>query len=113
MNETTRLQPLFEGRFVLRNVAVMFVAVMVWIAVPVPTLGAEEVDYAREIKPILAEYCYRCHGPEKQTSGLRFDRKVEALAGGDSGAAITPGKPAKSPLLDRIASVDAESMMPP
>src|ERR1044071_57409 len=52
------------------------------------------VDFAKDIQPLLAKNCYSCHGPEKQKNGLRLDRKVDALAGGDSGKAIRPGKSA-------------------
>ena len=45
-------------------------------------------------KPIFESRCYACHGPEKQKNGLRLDRAKDALAGGDTGAAIVPGKPA-------------------
>ena len=50
------------------------------------------VDYARDIQPIFAANCYKCHGAEKQKSALRLDRKADALAGGESGEkAIVPG----------------------
>src|SRR6185312_14884912 len=41
-------------------------------------------DFNRDIKPILAERCYSCHGAEKHKSGLRLDRKADAMQGGDS-----------------------------
>ena len=43
------------------------------------------VDFVRDVRPILSKYCLACHGPEKQKSGLRLDRKKEEILCGDSG----------------------------
>jgi mono/diheme cytochrome c family protein len=72
--------------------------------------SADPID---DVKAIFAAKCVSCHGAEKQRGGLRLDRKADALTGGDSGAAIVPGKPADSPLLKRITSTDAAEQMPP
>jgi len=56
------------------------------------------------VKPIFAKHCISCHGPEKQKGGLRLDRKADAFAGGDSGTAFAPGKPADSLLLKKVTS---------
>ncbi|HEY3789384.1 MAG TPA: PSD1 and planctomycete cytochrome C domain-containing protein, partial [Urbifossiella sp.] len=88
----------------------------------VPSSGAEpappprivqNVDFSRDIQPILAKHCLACHGPEKQKGGLRLDRKADALAGGDSGAAIVPANPESSALIQRVASNDPAERMPP
>ena len=42
-------------------------------------------DFAREIPALFEKHCLKCHGPEKQKGGLRFDRKESALTSGDSG----------------------------
>jgi mono/diheme cytochrome c family protein len=75
--------------------------------------AADKVDFAQQIRPIFKERCYGCHGPQKQESGLRLDKRQEALAGGDSGAAIVPGDPATGLLLKYVQSEDAEQVMPP
>lgn len=75
--------------------------------------GAKGSFYAREIQPILARHCYACHGPEKRKSGLRLDRKADALAGGDLGPAIVPGQPVESELLFRVTTDDPTLAMPP
>jgi len=76
--------------------------------------GANGVDYARDVRPILNENCVKCHGPEKQKGGLRFDLKEAALKQGESGElAIVPGNTAKSGLLHRIVSHDPDEQMPP
>ncbi len=75
--------------------------------------AAEPVDFNRDIKPLFADRCLSCHGPEKQRGGLRLDRKADALAGGDSEKAIKPGKPAESLLIKRVGSSNAKERMPP
>jgi hypothetical protein len=61
------------------------------------TFGA--VDYTREIKPLLAEQCYKCHGASQQKSALRLDTAALALKGGENGPAFKPGKSAESLLI--------------
>jgi mono/diheme cytochrome c family protein len=75
--------------------------------------AADRVDYARDVRPILAKSCYGCHGADKQKSGLRLDRRTEALAGGDSGKVIEPGRSANSLLIDRVTADDPDQVMPP
>ena len=62
-----------------------------------------EVDFKRDIAPLLKAKCIECHGLEKQKAGLRFDRKDLAFQGGDSGEkTINPGKPEDSLLIKMI-----------
>ncbi len=76
--------------------------------------GGPGVDFARDVQPVLNENCVKCHGPEKQKGGLRFDSRDAALKPGDSGEmAIVPGDEAKSGLLHRIVSHDKDEQMPP
>jgi mono/diheme cytochrome c family protein len=84
-----------------------------WLAPASQSLCAEEVDYARDIKPILAARCAKCHGPDKQENGLRLDAAALALRGGDGGPAVVPGKPAESLLVKAIQRADEVSPMPP
>jgi hypothetical protein len=75
---------------------------------------AKDIDFTRDIAPILEERCWYCHGEEEQESGLRLDRRANMLRGGDSGsAAIVPGKPEKSYLIDVVNHLDPEVKMPP
>jgi len=80
-----------------------------------PAFAAKPVDFSREIKPILSDNCYNCHGPDagSRKAGLRLDLHEPALAGGRSGfPAIVPGKPEESELIARIFSTDPEEIMP-
>jgi hypothetical protein len=65
-------------------------------------MGAATVDYAREVKPILAENCYRCHGASQQRGGLRLDTATSALKGGEKGAVVKPGHAGESLLVQLI-----------
>lgn len=72
-----------------------------------------QVDYLREIKPILKERCFACHGALKQKSGLRLDTAAFSLQGGDSGPAVVAGNRAESLLLERIVDTNPVTRMPP
>ena len=74
------------------------------------------VDYNRDIRPIFAENCYACHGPDqnKRKAGLRLDQKEDAFKELKSGDfAIVPGDLAKSKLIYRITTSDDDERMPP
>src|SRR5688572_29465395 len=74
---------------------------------------AADVDYLREVKPILHERCFACHGALKQESGLRLDTGSLIRQGGESGAAIEPGKSAESLLVERVSAASEDERMPP
>ncbi len=71
------------------------------------------VDFLRDVRPTLEKRCFSCHGPDRQESDLRLDRRADALRGGENGVAIVPGKSAESPLVERISGVDPDVRMPP
>jgi len=79
------------------------------------TVGrAGEVDYQREVVPLLQQYCIDCHGADVAESNLRLDSLLEALRGGDSGeAAVVPGASEQSYLIARILHTDDAQRMPP
>ena len=76
---------------------------------------AADVRFGRDIKPILSDHCFKCHGPDasKAAAGLRLDSFEGATKALYDGAAIVPGDPAKSRLLERVAAHDGEIRMPP
>ena len=74
------------------------------------------VNFARDVRPILSDNCFACHGPDDKArkAGLRLDTKEGAFAKLKSGGlAIVPGKPDESDLIFRIESDDPELHMPP
>ncbi len=71
------------------------------------------VDFARDIRPLLASKCYDCHGAEKPKGGLQLTSRAQALHGGESGEpAFLAGQSAKSPLIQRLTTTDPEDVMP-
>jgi len=98
-------------RLVLTMSAVVTLAVLrcdpVW---------GESVDYRKQIRQLLSDRCYKCHGPDaaERQAGLRLDLRDGATAKLESGAiAVVPGDLAASSLIDRIKAADQERRMPP
>jgi mono/diheme cytochrome c family protein len=77
-----------------------------------PSAVSRAVDFAKDIQPIFAGHCYDCHGPDKQEAQFRLDSKTIALQGGELGPAIVPGKSAESLLIQAVAGVKADLIMP-
>ena len=74
------------------------------------------VDYSRQIRPILADNCLACHGPDaaERQAGLRLDVRASATAAAESGEkAIVPGKASQSELIKRIHADEPSVRMPP
>ena len=73
--------------------------------------AGEQLDFNRDIRPILAENCFYCHGQDasKREADLRLDQQASAIEAG----AIKPGDPAASELLTRIHADDSDVLMPP
>ena len=79
-----------------------------------PRTFADEVDFIRDVQPILAKRCFACHGPDEAEGGLRFTNQESAYAETDSGEhAIVPGDIAASALIARVESNDEFERMPP
>lgn len=77
---------------------------------------SDDVDFERDVRPILAASCHGCHGPDKQKAGLRLDLRAAALAGAYGGdvPVIVPGDAAASTLYGRVAGLlEDEDPMPP
>jgi hypothetical protein len=79
----------------------------------VPSLVLAGPDFSREVRPLLEKHCFKCHGPEKQKGGLRFDTKEGAFTPGESGEkAIVPGHAIESRLIKLVSSKNDEERMP-
>ena len=76
---------------------------------------ADEIDFNRDIRPILTDKCFRCHGPDSgsREADLRLDREEDAKADRDGNPAVVPRKPDKSELIRRITHEDESQRMPP
>jgi len=75
--------------------------------------AARAIDYERDIKPVLQERCFSCHGALQQQADLRLDTGAMIRRGGDSGSALIAGDAEKSLLVERVADADAATRMPP
>jgi hypothetical protein len=79
------------------------------ISISVAALGAEPVDFNRDIRPILNRHCTLCHGGVKQAADISYIYREKTLESG----IIIPGQPDESELIARIKSDDPEQQMPP
>jgi hypothetical protein len=96
-------------RFPLLSAALVFSSFNARAGVPVP-------DFTREVRPILSQHCFTCHGPDEKSrkGGLRLDVRDAALKGGEQdGAGIVPGNPDASAMMARMLSHDRDEVMPP
>jgi hypothetical protein len=73
---------------------------------------AQLQSFERTVRPILAEHCLKCHGPEKQWAGLRLDSRDAILKGGETGPAAIPGEAAESLLIRAVRHDDDVAQMP-
>ncbi len=92
------------------------IALRSWVVVLAVTVYSNvgfstEYLYNRDIRPILSDACFACHGPDSASrkADLRLDQRDAAIAGG----AIVPGKPDESTMIQRIMATDADVIMPP
>jgi hypothetical protein len=95
-----------------------FAGLIFWIvaAVPRSLAAAPPVDFNRDVRPILSDHCYACHGPDenKRKGGLRLDRQEDAFRELKSGQrALVAGDTNRSSLVARILTQDADELMPP
>jgi len=101
----------FLGSLSVLRPAVLLLGVAVWGLAALPAAAApaaKPVDFNRQIRPLLSDRCYTCHGPDKshREAELRFDLRDVAIK-----EAIVPGKAKDSPLIERITSDDEDEVM--
>ena len=92
------------------------IAFLMFLLFPVIVVfSAPPVHFSREIRPILSQNCFFCHGPDEKAreAGLRLDVEQNAKRDHEGSIAIVPGKPDESRLIRRIESKDPDEVMPP
>ncbi len=105
-SHTSRLASIVMPHFV--HARILFLLIGIYVA----NVPAEAVDYLKDVKPLLEQKCYSCHGALKQQGELRLDTAAALIAGGESGVAVVPGKPGEGLLLD-VLTGEAGFRMPP
>ena len=92
------------------------IVMRIWLLVAVATqvAAAEPVDFGRQVRPILSQYCFQCHGPDANArqAELRLDVPTGPFANAEA-KVIVRGQPVQSELFKRIMAVDPEQRMPP
>ena len=87
--------------------AALAAASSVWAADTLPPAATAQVDFARDVEPLLRARCQLCHGQQQQMKGLRLDQKAGAMS------VVTPGHSADSKLIRMVAGLEGKMVMPP
>ena len=103
---------------VARHICMACSAALVLFAWPSGLLAGKDlggVDFDRDIRPLLSDNCFACHGPDakQRKADLRLDTREGALADLDGTSAVVPGKPSESELVRRVTTDDEDDLMPP
>jgi hypothetical protein len=103
---------------VARHICMACAAALVLFAWPSGLFAGKDlggVDFARDIRPLLSDNCFACHGPDakQRKADLRLDTREGALADLDGTSAVVPGKPSESELVRRVTTDDEDDLMPP
>ena len=101
-----------------RHICLACAAALVLFAWPSGLFAGKDlggVDFARDIRPLLSDNCFACHGPDakQRKADLRLDTREGALAYIDGTSAVVPGKPSESELIRRVTTDDEDDLMPP
>ena len=101
-----------------RHICLACAAALVLFAWPSGLFAGKDlggVDFARDIRPLLSDNCFACHGPDakQRKAALRLDTREGALAYIDGTSAVVPGKPSESELIRRVTTDDEDDLMPP
>ena len=81
-------------------------ALSVW-AADLPPASQKQVDFARDVEPLLRARCQLCHGPQQQMKGLRLDQQTGTMS------VVSPGHSAESKLIRMVAGLEGKTVMPP
>ena len=115
MKHVVKMSAIFATSCVPRSALILLPGIVLLLR-PGAALGDQVVDYLRDVRPILADYCFQCHGPDggARQAGLRLDQRAAALAQLESQhVAIRPRNASDSELVRRIETPDSHDVMPP
>ena len=77
-----------------------------------PAAAQHKIDFAKEIKPIFESSCIKCHGRGRTKGDLSIENRETLLKGGENGPVIVPGRSAESYLIELVAGIDPDTVMP-
>src|SRR5437764_10860209 len=77
-----------------------------------PPPATTQVNFGKDVKPILEASCIKCHGRGRDKGHFRIDSRETLLKGGESGAAVLPGKSEESLLIELVSGLDPDNVMP-
>lgn len=116
VNRASRLQPGFSTWIYQLQFGFVFqLTILICCLVTLRTVSAQNLDFNRDIRPILSDKCFRCHGPDANArqADLRLDSRTGLFSERDGIKPIIPGKPNNSEAIQRILSKDPDLHMPP
>jgi len=96
-----------------RTPALLPLAALIALALVNADAAPGTVEFARDVRPLLARRCLACHSTAQQKGGLRMESQADLLRGGDSGAAVVPHKSRESLLIRVVTGQDPKRVMPP
>ncbi|MFM7867356.1 MAG: c-type cytochrome domain-containing protein, partial [Planctomycetaceae bacterium] len=108
----------FWGPAPITSACVLVVLMATWCLSETASVRADDFSqqqleiFEKRIRPLLAEHCLQCHGPEKQEGGFNLVTRESLIKGGDSGSALVAGKPNESLLIEAVEYL-SEPKMPP
>ncbi|MFO0801700.1 MAG: PSD1 and planctomycete cytochrome C domain-containing protein [Gemmataceae bacterium] len=100
----------------IRATPLLFLCVAIGFGADAPKLppaSTSAVDFEKDVRPLLAKHCVKCHGAENAKGGLRVDDRKHLLEGGNSGPVLVEKKSEESRLIHAVAAIEADLKMPP
>jgi mono/diheme cytochrome c family protein len=89
-----------------------WLALSVTLVAQLPPAAARDIDFVRDVKPILQTSCVRCHARGRERGGFSIETRERLLKGGDDGPALVPGDSASSRLIALVSGLDPDEVMP-
>ena len=114
MRKLHLMNPVTQFKFESRPCVFLSAVFLSLLTAASPAVLAQDVDFSKEVLPVLKANCLKCHGEKKAKAKLRLHTQADLLKGGKNGKVVEPGKASASPLLKRISlGADDDDIMPP
>src|SRR3954466_6746661 len=100
------------SRFALITSALLVAASLSAAPTALPPPADHAIDFTKEIKPLFEAACIKCHAKGKAKGGFSLETRDAFLKGGETGPAAVPGKSAESLVIEMVAGIDPDTVMP-